>query len=106
MVIDPVAGSFSVMRAAHACGRRFLGGDILGAVGGIERLPRLPVELFARQTPDGWNSQGDEFDEPNLTGAILEFATGPTGPKGEALLPLQAAEVRCGQTGPQLGTGT
>ena len=32
VVIDPVAGSFSVMRAAHACGRRFLGGDILGAV--------------------------------------------------------------------------
>ena len=51
MVIDPVAGSFSVMRAAHACGRRFLGGDILGAIGGIERLPRLPVELFARETP-------------------------------------------------------
>lgn len=31
VVIDPVAGSFSVMSAAHTCGRRFLGGDILGA---------------------------------------------------------------------------
>ena len=48
MVIDPVAGSFSVMHAAHACGRHFLGGDILGAISGIERLPGPPVELLAR----------------------------------------------------------
>jgi len=31
VVIDPVAGSFSVLACAHACGRRFLGGDIMGA---------------------------------------------------------------------------
>jgi site-specific DNA-methyltransferase (adenine-specific) len=31
VVMSPTAGSFSVMEAAHACGRRFLGGDILGA---------------------------------------------------------------------------
>jgi site-specific DNA-methyltransferase (adenine-specific) len=49
VVIDPVAGSFSVMQAAHACGRRFLGGDILGAVDRIERFcPGPGIELFAR----------------------------------------------------------
>jgi site-specific DNA-methyltransferase (adenine-specific) len=38
VVIDPVAGSFSVMACAHACGRRFLGGDIMAA-------PQLPDAL-------------------------------------------------------------
>jgi site-specific DNA-methyltransferase (adenine-specific) len=105
VVIDPVAGSFSVMHAAHACGRRFLGGDILGANGGIERLSVSPVELSARHTRDGWNSRGDGFGEPNLTGAILEFAAGPTGPNGNARLPLEAMGVRDGPTGPQRGAG-
>jgi site-specific DNA-methyltransferase (adenine-specific) len=30
IIVDPCAGSFSVMDAAHACGRKFLGCDILG----------------------------------------------------------------------------
>jgi site-specific DNA-methyltransferase (adenine-specific) len=30
IIIDPAAGSFSVMRSAHAAGRRFLGVDIRG----------------------------------------------------------------------------
>jgi site-specific DNA-methyltransferase (adenine-specific) len=29
VVVDPCAGSYSVMRAAHACGRKFLGTDVL-----------------------------------------------------------------------------
>jgi site-specific DNA-methyltransferase (adenine-specific) len=29
VVVDPTAGSFSVMYAAHACGRHFLGADLL-----------------------------------------------------------------------------
>jgi site-specific DNA-methyltransferase (adenine-specific) len=45
VVIDPVAGSFSVMHAAHACGRRFLGGDILGRLKPLThcRKPSLPL---------------------------------------------------------------
>jgi hypothetical protein len=41
VVIDPVAGSFSVMYAAHACGGRFLGGDILGAPETAYTLPEV-----------------------------------------------------------------
>jgi site-specific DNA-methyltransferase (adenine-specific) len=41
VVIDPVAGSFSVMHAAHACERRFLGGDILGAPHATYTLPKV-----------------------------------------------------------------
>jgi site-specific DNA-methyltransferase (adenine-specific) len=41
VVIDPVAGSFSVMHAAHACGRRFLGGDILGPPQKAYTLPKV-----------------------------------------------------------------
>jgi site-specific DNA-methyltransferase (adenine-specific) len=44
VVIDPVAGSFSVMHAAHACGRRFLGGDIMGA-------PETPYTLPEVESP-------------------------------------------------------
>ena len=62
VVIDPVAGSFSVMHAAHACGRRFLGGDILGA----------EAEIFGEQILTG------EADR-------LWLGIGPTGPTGEAL---------------------
>lgn len=94
VVMDPVAGSFSVMHAARACGRHFLGGDILGAVGGIERFrPGPGIELFARETRDG-----------DLTGAIFEITADPTGPN-EAMLPLQATGVKYGPTGPQPDTG-
>jgi len=44
VVIDPVAGSFSVLACAHACGRRFLGGDIMGA-------PQLANELQNMAAP-------------------------------------------------------
>ena len=89
VVIDPVAGSFSVMNAAHACGRKFLGADILGAVDRIERFcPGPGIELFARETRDG-----------DLTGAILGFVTGPTGPTGKATLPLQETGAYYGPTG-------
>ena len=98
VVIDPVAGSFSVMHAALACGRRFLGCDVLGPISGTERLAGPAVELFERHTRDRWNSRGDEFDEPNLTCAVLEFATGPTGQNGKAPLPPQAA-VKYGPIG-------
>jgi site-specific DNA-methyltransferase (adenine-specific) len=94
VVIDPAAGSFSV---THACGRRFLGSDILGAVSEIERFcPAPSIELFAREARGGGNAWGDALEEPNLTGAILGFATGPTG---KAMLPLQATEVKYGPTG-------
>jgi len=45
VVVDPVAGSFSVMAAAHACGRRFLGCDILGSAG------RAPQTIGVRVMP-------------------------------------------------------
>jgi site-specific DNA-methyltransferase (adenine-specific) len=41
VVIDPVAGSFSVMACAHACSRRFLGGDILGAPQLVDQRPSI-----------------------------------------------------------------
>ena len=85
--------------------RRFLGGDILGAVSGIELRPGPPVELFARYTPDGWNSGNDKIDGPNLTGAIYEWAAGPTGPNREAIPLHQATGVNYGPTGHQPGTG-
>ena len=89
VVIDPVAGSFSVMHAAHACGRQFLGADILGAVDRIERFcPGPGIELFARETRDR-----------DLTGAVLGFSTGPRGPGGNAMLPLQEMGAYCGPTG-------
>ena len=47
VVIDPVAGSFSVMLCAHACGRHFLGGDILGAprsAGAVQNMAAPSIE--------------------------------------------------------------
>ena len=100
VVIDPVARSFSVMHAAHACGRRFLGGDILGAISGIDRCgPGLAIELVARETGDGWNSGNDKVDKSHLTDAGVGFATGPTSPAGKAILPLQATRASYGLTG-------
>lgn len=40
VVMDPCAGSFSVMKAAHARGRRFLGCDILGVTRRQSPRPR------------------------------------------------------------------
>jgi hypothetical protein len=94
VVIDPVAGSFSVMHAAHACGRRFLGGDILGAVGGIGLSQGPGIQLFAGET-----GRNNEVDGPNLTGADLAFAMGPTGPNGKAMLLMQATGANSGPMG-------
>jgi hypothetical protein len=82
-------------------GRRFLGGDILGAVGGIEGLcPGPGIELFAGETRSGSGGNYIEmFDEPNSTSAILESATGPTGPPGKAMFPLRAMGAMYGPTG-------
>jgi site-specific DNA-methyltransferase (adenine-specific) len=57
IVIDPVAGSFSVMACAHACGRRFLGGDILGAPQGVDALQKMAAPSIE---PDLRDLVGDD----------------------------------------------
>ena len=65
----------------------------------IERFcPGPRVELFAREARDGWDTWGDQvgmFNGKTLTAAdaIYQFATGPTGPTGEALRLLQVTGV-------------
>ena len=52
VVIDPVAGSFSVMASAHACGRRFLGGDILGAPQSADALQKITAPSIEPELQD------------------------------------------------------
>jgi site-specific DNA-methyltransferase (adenine-specific) len=52
VVIDPVAGSFSVMASAHACSRRFLGGDILGAPQSADALQKIAAPSIKPELQD------------------------------------------------------
>jgi site-specific DNA-methyltransferase (adenine-specific) len=52
VVIDPVAGSFSLMACAHACGRRFLGGDIMGAPHLLDALQKIAAPSIEPQVPE------------------------------------------------------
>jgi site-specific DNA-methyltransferase (adenine-specific) len=40
IIVDPCAGSFVVLDAAHACGRRFLGTDLIGQADAVKRTIR------------------------------------------------------------------
>jgi site-specific DNA-methyltransferase (adenine-specific) len=51
LVVDPAAGSFTVMHAAHGLGRQFIGCDIAGA----------PVPVLARERRPDWGDQVDLF---------------------------------------------
>jgi site-specific DNA-methyltransferase (adenine-specific) len=48
VIVDPCAGSFGVMVAAHAAGRQFLGTDLLPTVRYLEAQDRQD-DLFARE---------------------------------------------------------
>lgn len=52
VVIDPAAGSFSVMACAHSCGRRFLGGDILGAPQSADALQNMAAPSIEPDLPE------------------------------------------------------
>ena len=62
VVIDPVAGSFSVMTCAHACGRRFLGGDILGAPQSADALQNMAAPSIEPDLQDliGQDAKGEK----------------------------------------------
>ena len=57
IVFDVTAGTFSIMKAAQAVGRKFLGCEILSrkTIEGIERMidPTLPDETTARWIATG-----------------------------------------------------